>query len=434
MILLVAVLTLFTGISAVAASITYRERLTAMNDQEINTMIKSVNSKIGAIYFNRLLSESESEGISETLLAKYESEGLFPVGDIMIVNERSEVEDNTFLFFEIKSNTFFLPARELTEEEMLQIIDFYHKVDYALFVTQDNEEIEEVSDDALEPVIDMLEYEDINNYIQIKRMNLNFDGVINKIAGNAECLYISSKESIFRYSHDNLDECTEVFSCDEGNIIFSIATDSKNNLYVSLRNQDAINNKLIRISEEGDVTEYCLNNSEQTIDISQKLPYTMYADIYGRLYVNCRVDDSNVIFYVFSRSGELEKSINDSDYMVHESNGLCIGNEGYIYKVAQNELIKIDPMLYKSIDSIDYMGVNMLPQVDYISQMPDESFVMFSKGGIISYTWGNDCYEYLLQPYEIEDVFVEGMKSAQIDDKTFATVTRNGVLTYIRHK
>lgn len=46
--------------------------------------------------------------------------------------ESAEEAESLGFCFLVPNSTFYLPDRELTEEEMLQIIDFYAKRDYAL--------------------------------------------------------------------------------------------------------------------------------------------------------------------------------------------------------------------------------------------------------------------------------------------------------------
>lgn len=431
--LLVAVITLFTSITAVAATISYKDRLAAMSDKEIDSVLKSVNSKIGAIYFNRLLSDTENIRIRKTLLDKYESEGVFPEENIIVVNDCAEIREVNTLFFEKKSNTFFLPEQELTDEEILQIIDFYHKVDYAFFATADNEVTYECEEK--QSIVDMFEYEDVNNCIQTKSLSFTFPDVISRIAANDKNLYVGSKKSIYVCSHDNIENKTELFSCDDNYDIFSFSVDGNNDLFISLRSKNSEDgNRLVKIAEDGTTIEYGLRSDDGKIDISSKLPYTMYADSIGNLYVNCRMDDSSVIFYTFNKAGELIKCISNPKYTVHESNGLCFGTDGFIYKVAQNELIKMDQYLYIQADATDFLGDNKLPQIDFISQISDDEFIMFSRGGIIGYKWAADAYEFLLQPYEVENVFGEGIKTAKVNDTTYVSITQDGILTYVRVK
>ena len=64
-------------------------------------------------------------------LAQKYQEGTFPEGELVQTESVEEVERLGFCFL-VTDSTFYLPDRELTEEEMLQIIDFYAKRDYAL--------------------------------------------------------------------------------------------------------------------------------------------------------------------------------------------------------------------------------------------------------------------------------------------------------------
>lgn len=99
-----------------------KEELTALTD-DLN------NQKVEADSFTRAYTEEEERKMGE-LVQKY-LEGTFPEGELVQTESAEEAERLGFCFL-MPDGTFYLPDRELTEEEMLQIIDFYAKRDYAL--------------------------------------------------------------------------------------------------------------------------------------------------------------------------------------------------------------------------------------------------------------------------------------------------------------
>ncbi len=82
-----------------------------------------------AIRYSRDLSESEQE-LYDSLLVQYD-QGIFPDGTLA-VSDDSHTADQETLCYNAKDNCIYLPNRELTSEEFLQIIDFYKKTDYSL--------------------------------------------------------------------------------------------------------------------------------------------------------------------------------------------------------------------------------------------------------------------------------------------------------------
>lgn len=68
----------------------------------------------------------------ELLQEKYENGGLFPQEKICEVNTKAEIVEGE-LSFCYENSTFYLPKEELTDEEILRIIDFWERRDYAWF-------------------------------------------------------------------------------------------------------------------------------------------------------------------------------------------------------------------------------------------------------------------------------------------------------------
>lgn len=62
----------------------------------------------------------------EELKEKYYNEGVFPEGTLKRIEAASEYDGNEVAFLASRG-TFFLPEKELNDEEILQIIDFREK-------------------------------------------------------------------------------------------------------------------------------------------------------------------------------------------------------------------------------------------------------------------------------------------------------------------
>lgn len=82
-----------------------------------------------ALVFGRKLSAEENKSFNK-LWVKYEQEGLFPEGELRIVDKLEGDEEITSPVYETWNREIFLPERALTDEELLQIIDFEHKSMY----------------------------------------------------------------------------------------------------------------------------------------------------------------------------------------------------------------------------------------------------------------------------------------------------------------
>ncbi len=62
---------------------------------------------------------------------EYESNGVYPEESILEIKDSSQI-DSSRICFEPDTSTFYLPERELTDEEMLELIDFYNIRDNVL--------------------------------------------------------------------------------------------------------------------------------------------------------------------------------------------------------------------------------------------------------------------------------------------------------------
>ena len=79
--------------------------------------------------FSRAYSDSEKER-SEALWQAYKN-GTFPEKVITQVDNAEDAPEGTLCYIRA-TGIFNLPAQEMTDEEMLQIIDFQHKMSYAV--------------------------------------------------------------------------------------------------------------------------------------------------------------------------------------------------------------------------------------------------------------------------------------------------------------
>ena len=99
-----------------------KEEMTALADD-------LQNQKVDRDGFTRAYTEEEERKMAE--LARKYQEGIFPEGELVQTESAEEAERLGFCFL-VPGSMFYLLDRELTEEEMLQTIDFYAKRDYAL--------------------------------------------------------------------------------------------------------------------------------------------------------------------------------------------------------------------------------------------------------------------------------------------------------------
>lgn len=127
----VACCILFGSGGAYAAFNYSNQRMQQMKPDEIVNLKNDLqDSTEGADHYSRKLSDSEQKRLVK-LTTKYDSEGLFPTGKIVEIDSADEVLSDKLCFVSVTS-TFYLPDREMTDEELLELIDFYSKRDYSI--------------------------------------------------------------------------------------------------------------------------------------------------------------------------------------------------------------------------------------------------------------------------------------------------------------
>ena len=125
------VVSLSLSIGAGAAINLYIQRMNSLNEEEMLTYNSEVqNTDKEADSFSRQLSKIERDKMLE-FREEYETEGRFPTKEILKVQKKSEVVHGELCFC-VENSTFYLPKQELTDDELLQIIDFMEKRDYSV--------------------------------------------------------------------------------------------------------------------------------------------------------------------------------------------------------------------------------------------------------------------------------------------------------------
>ena len=107
-----------------------KERLEAMPQEGREELADMTGSQeVGADSYSRAYSAEEAARLPE-LLKEYQ-EGRFPAGELKSVSTKEEAEGEELCYVE-EGSYFQLPDRKLTDEELLEVIDFTYKRDYAV--------------------------------------------------------------------------------------------------------------------------------------------------------------------------------------------------------------------------------------------------------------------------------------------------------------
>jgi hypothetical protein len=128
---IVLVCLMISSITVFAAVDYVRQRMESLTKEEKDSYYEGVqNSPANADSYSREFTDNEKAKMEE-LRAKYVN-GVFPAQKLSIVKTQSDADDSMEFYFVEDASLFVLPTRELTEEEILEIIDFYYSRDYSL--------------------------------------------------------------------------------------------------------------------------------------------------------------------------------------------------------------------------------------------------------------------------------------------------------------
>lgn len=117
--------------SYAAISNLVRARMEAIPRAEVVATADMIQGQqIHADQFSREYTKEERSRMN-ILRQEYEN-GMFPENTLTLVENESQVPDGNTLIYAKDTGCFYLPDRELTDEELLQILDFNAARDYAL--------------------------------------------------------------------------------------------------------------------------------------------------------------------------------------------------------------------------------------------------------------------------------------------------------------
>ena len=120
-----------------------QERMEEVPKEELQEMVEMMdNQEVGADSYTREYTAEERSRMSD-LYSQYQ-QGVFPEGELSQTDSEEEAE-GLGLCYLTTTSTFYLPDRKLTDEELLQLIDFEVKRNYALKERYEEEYADEIA-------------------------------------------------------------------------------------------------------------------------------------------------------------------------------------------------------------------------------------------------------------------------------------------------
>ena len=341
----------------VTASGLYRTRMESMNHEKLETYFSGLqDADVAADSYSRPLTDGEKNRLEE-LRQAYLEEGYFPQKELAMLDSPEKYKKGV-AFYAARS-TFFLPEEEMTEEELLELIDFREKRDYSLAkITEEIEagdyEYVKTEDSALPgdmsqesgsqqtqgageasvvPGADTAAQEWQIAYageLSIRcavaaEQGLYVGGFT--MEGKARVEYLTYGSGTPEKFYDDFDEDGEVYS-------LCIAPDGS--VYAALRGLASPGAEhgwlpvIYHITPEG-----TLLNSFTVEEREWNIVDSMATDAQGRLYMRIRMQEDGSYVRIYSAEGELIGTVADDDsYAVQGAGALGQGKDGKVYAAA----------------------------------------------------------------------------------------------------
>lgn len=437
----------------VTASGLYRARMESMNHEKLETYFSGLQeADVAADSYSRPLTDGEKNRLEE-LRQAYLEEGYFPQKELAMLDSPEKYKKGV-AFYAARS-TFFLPEEEMTEEELLELIDFREKRDYSLakiteeieagdyeyVKTEDSAVSEEMSQTEDSVVLGEMSQTGRSQQEQgtgaasvvlgadtaAQEWQIAYAGELSircavaaeqglyvggfTMEGKARVEYLAYGSGTPEKFYDDFDEDGEVYS-------LCIAPDGS--VYAALRglaSPGAEHGRLpviYHISPEG-----TLLNSFTVGEREWNIVDSMATDAQGRLYMRMRMQEDGSYVRIYSAEGELIGTVADDDsYAVQGAGALGQGKDGKVYAAAQAvgnttagdmamTLVSVDPESLRLVPVAG--GENVICSADTIypwkmvaagvSETAD--FILWGYNGVDTYRLGGTEFTRVQENWEM---------------------------------
>lgn len=342
----------------VTASGLYRARMESMNHEKLETYFSGLqDADVAADSYSRPLTDGEKNRLEE-LRQAYLEEGYFPQKELAMLDSPEKYKKGV-AFYAARS-TFFLPEEEMTEEELLELIDFREKRDYSLAkITEEietgNYEYVKTEDSALPGDMSQesgsQQTQDAGEASVVpgadtaaQEWQVAYEGDVSiRCAAVAENgLYVGgfttdgqARVEYLPYGSGTPETIFEDFA--ENGEVYSLCLAPDGSIYAGLKGLEAAGAEhgwlpaIYHISPEG-----TLLNSFTVGEREWNIVDSMATDAQGRLYVRMRMQEDGSYVRIYSAEGELIGTVaDDNNYAVQGAGALGQGKDGKVYAAAQ---------------------------------------------------------------------------------------------------
>lgn len=419
----------------VTASGLYRARMESMNHEKLETYFSGLqDADVAADSYSRPLTDGEKNRLEE-LRQAYLEEGYFPQKELAMLDSPEKYKKGV-AFYAARS-TFFLPEKELTDEQLLELIDFKEKREYSL--AKISEEIAEGSYEYVktEPEKDAAQQGRaaqqgtsgtvLGADTATQEWQVAYEGDVSiRCAAVAENgLYVGgftadgqARVEYLPYGSGTPETFFEDFA--ENGEVYSLCTAPDGSIYAGLKGLAVPGAEhgwlpvIYHISPEG-----TLLNSFTVGERGWNIVDSMAIDAQGRLYMRMRMQEDGSYVRIYSAEGELIGTVaDDNSYAVQGAGALGQGKDGKVYAAAQAvgnttagdmdmTLVSVDPesLRFVPVDG----GENVICSADTIypwkmvaagvSETAD--FILWGYNGVDTYRLGETEFTRVQENWEM---------------------------------
>ncbi len=337
--------------ATVAASGMYQARMESMNHEKLEEYFAQLQeANVSADTYSRPMTESETARLEE-LRQAYLEQGYFPKKELTLIDSPEKYKKGVAFYAE--RSTFFLPEKELTDEQLLELIDFKEKREYSLAKIS-----EEIAAGTYEYVKTEPEHAAQQGSTVQQGMSgtvlgadtatqewqIAYEGDVSiRCAAVAENgLYVGgfttdgqARVEYLPYGSGTPETIFEDFA--ENGEVYSLCTAPDGSIYAGLKGLAAAGAEhgwlpeIYHISPKG-----TLLNSFTVGEKEWNIVDSMATDAQGRLYVRVRMQENGSYVRIYSAEGELLGTVaDDSNYAVKGVGALGQGKDGKVYAAAQ---------------------------------------------------------------------------------------------------
>ena len=442
--------------ATVAASGMYQARMESMNHEKLEEYFAQLQeANVSTDTYSRPMTESEAARLEE-LRQAYLEQGYFPKKELTLIDNPEKYKKGVAFYAE--RSTFFLPEKELTDEQLLELIDFKEKRDYSL--AQISEEIaagayEYVKPENSQTAAGGAQTSDngtntvtaLGADTAAQEWNIAYTGDLSIRCATAtdNGLYVGgyTKEGQARvefvpYGSGTPETIFGDFA--ENGEVYSLCTAPDGSIYAGLKGLAVPGAEhgwlpvIYHISPEG-----TLLNSFTVGEREWNIVDSMATDAQGRLYVRMRIQEDGSYVRIYSAEGELIGNVADDDsYAVQGAGALGQGKDGKVYAAAQAvgdttagnismTLVSVDPENFRFVPVAG--GENVICSADTIYPWKmvaagvneTADFILWGYNGVDTYHLGETEFTRVQESWEMP-CGTEG---------TCATLVPDGRILYI---